>query len=147
MPVLLVVPNGVVKNWGRELETWGHFSVCTYNNIDGESSVKQCITGSKEVMIISTSLIRMEDHFKNISVICWRLIVIDEFHVFRNKKNGYQHILALKNNGKCPVIGLTGTIMPNEHMELYNLTELVRPGLFGVESDFKNISKSIKKSR
>lgn len=145
--MLLVVPNGVVKNWGQELNKWGHFSIYTYDNSNRETILKHCLIGMTEILVISKSLLRMEGHFNYISRVDWKLIIIDEFHEYRNKKNGYEYIRDLKKGDHCPVIGLTGTMMPNAYSELYNLIDLIRPNLFGNERDFKAISTSILKSR
>lgn len=43
----------------------------------------------------------------------------------------------LRDNSNCPVIGMTGTLMQNNHKELYYLIDMVRPTLFGDWTTFR----------
>jgi SNF2 family DNA or RNA helicase len=54
----------------------------------------------------------------------------------------------IKNSSRCPLVGLTGTVMQNKHKELWYLVDLVQPGLLGDWKDFeKHTSIPIKHSR
>jgi SNF2 family DNA or RNA helicase len=60
----------------------------------------------------------------------------------------YNHLTKIKEMNKCPIIGLTGTLMQNNHEELFNLVDLVEPGLLGPWSIFqKEVAAPIKYGR
>ena len=47
----------------------------------------------------------------DIITIPWKLIIVDEFHEFKNEKtNNYKALYDIKDLSDCPVIGLTGTL-------------------------------------
>lgn len=61
-----------------------------------------------------------------------------------DKGKGFVALAKLRDTSECPVIGMTGTLMQNNHNELYNLIDLIQPGFLGEEQFFKeNFSKPI----
>jgi SNF2 family DNA or RNA helicase len=68
----------------------------------------------------------------------WKLIIIDEFHEYKNSKSAtYKSLEELRNSSACPLIGMTGTLMSNAHRELYTLIDLVQLGLLGTWKEFQ----------
>ena len=80
---------------------------------------------------------------------CEQLVIVDEFHEFKNgKSQAYMRLADLRDNLQCPVVGMTGTLMQNRHDELYYLMDLVRPGVLGDWDTFSTeISKPITYAR
>jgi hypothetical protein len=69
-------------------------------------------------------------------------------HPKNHNSKSYKRLRELRDECQCPMIGLTGTIMNNNHEELYNLIDLHAPGHLGDEEDFKTrFSEPIKYAR
>ena len=57
---------------------------------------------------------------------------MDEYHEYRNERGAAWCCLdELKKTKRCPVIGLSGTLMQNHHRELWSLVSLAQPELLG----------------
>ena len=115
-PILIIVPASVVDNWARELHTWGHFSVQVFgSDSDRANSLHRVKIGMDDIMLCGKELFSKNiDEFLKIKK--WKLVVVDEFHNYKNKASqAYKKLLELRNDSCCPIIGLTGTVMPNEY--------------------------------
>ena len=65
-------------------------------------------------------------------------------------KDGFlsEHLRKLKSDHRSLVIGMTGTLMQNDHDELWNLVDLIETGYLGSWDEFKyEISVPIKIGR
>lgn len=71
---------------------------------------------------------------------CFTLGLTHLFFLGNQNKDGYlsQHLRKLKSNHRCQVLGMTGTLMQNDHTELWNLIDLVETGYLGDWEDFKH---------
>jgi SNF2 family DNA or RNA helicase len=71
------------------------------------------------------------------------------FHKFKNDDGLLAtHLRHLRDKLGCLIIGLTGTIMQNDHDELWTAVDITNPGFFGSLSDFNQYySMPIKLSR
>lgn len=113
-PVLIIIPPTVVPNWSNHLKQWGHFSVKDYNE-ERDSSIHKIKTGACDILLYPNSFVN-EKHFKSITDINWSLVIIDEYHSFKNKSNKkYEQLKKLRVKCRCPLIGLTGTPMQNNY--------------------------------
>jgi SNF2 family DNA or RNA helicase len=68
----------------------------------------------------------------------------------QQNEKGYlsENLRQLKCNHRCLVIGMTGTLMQNDHSELWNLVDLVETDYLGTYKDFKRqVSIPIKIAR
>mmetsp|Transcript_17888 Transcript_17888/g.27808 ORF Transcript_17888/g.27808 Transcript_17888/m.27808 type:complete len:1082 (+) Transcript_17888:131-3376(+) len=138
-PILVIVPASVRKNWQKEFETWGHFGVTVYgaSKDDRDSLVEQCQSGFSEIMLIGNKMFSQQADFAKIKSVPWKLIIVDEFHDYKNlQTGGWKCLFEIKQICKCPIIGLSGTPMPNNHRELWNLVHLVQPDLLGEWKQF-----------
>ncbi|KAL7552810.1 hypothetical protein ACHAWF_017268 [Thalassiosira exigua] len=132
-----------------EFQTWGHFNVGVYQGPNREKALDRIKDGLDSILIVGKSLFIRAGDYDQIATVEWSLVIVDEFHEFKNgKSQGYMRLADLRDNSGCPVIGMTGTLMQNNHDELYYLIDLVRPGLLGDIKEFKNeISKPIMYAR
>jgi DNA excision repair protein ERCC-6-like 2 len=84
MPILLLVPASVIDNWHYEFTLWGHFRVAVYRGGNSrDEALKSIELGSSEVLLCGHSLFVAEKDYKLIEAIPWKLVVVDEFHVFK----------------------------------------------------------------
>jgi SNF2 family DNA or RNA helicase len=77
-------------------------------------------------------------HAQILQTVPWKLIVVDELHVMKNP-NGLlsKHLRKLKDAVSCPVLGLTGTVMQNNHEELWNVVDLAVENFLGSAKEFE----------
>lgn len=131
-PILVVVPPSVIRNWQNEFNTWGHFAVEAFQDKERVNALERVRNGMAEVLICGRALFSQPESFALINTVLWKLVVVDEFHEYKNQK-GRSHVCLelLKSHSKCPMIGMTGTLMQNSHKELWNLINLAQPGLLG----------------
>jgi DNA excision repair protein ERCC-6-like 2 len=136
-PILVVVPKAVVKQWMEHLKNWGYFAAERFSN-GKECELERARNGETEIVVCGVPQFSNADYADLLATVKWRLVVIDEFHKFKNEKtNGATNLRALRSKVEdLVVIGLTGTLMQNEHRELWNLIDLAQPGLLGTWSKF-----------
>ena len=76
---------------------------------------------------------------KNIALLnkrIWDIVVVDEAHSMKNAET-YKHKMV-KNLVKKRLLLLSATPIQNDLQELYNIIELLRPGLLGTWQEFRN---------
>ncbi|KAL7451003.1 hypothetical protein ACHAWC_002844, partial [Mediolabrus comicus] len=142
-PILVIVPPSVAQNWG-------HFNVAPiYGGSSREKALDRIKTGLDFILIVGKSIFSRADDFDALNTVNWKLIIVDEFHEYKNHESvAHMRLEDLRKNSRCPVIGMTGTLMQNNHKELFYLIDMVRPGLFGDWSTFRmQISDPLKYAR
>jgi SNF2 family DNA or RNA helicase len=137
--IMIVVPPSVIANWQNELDEWGHFGVAVYQDKGRDTALDRVRIGIDEILICGKSLFSRKDSFEALNAIKWRLIVIDEFHEYKNKRaRSYECVKQIRAASSCPIVGLTGTLMQNSYDELWALVSLVQPGLLGEFDEFQD---------
>ena len=103
------------------------------------SMIETIQMGMIEVLLCSTSMFTQDTTLVELMKVEWTLIIIDELHFAKNKKTHLsKNIRALKDGlQESRVIGLSGTIMSNAQVELWNLTDLVVQGHLGDEKTYE----------
>lgn len=136
-PILLVVPKSVLDQWLEALKNWGHFAVEVLQSCN---EVSRLITGESEILLCTHSQFNKEMVLAELASVSWKLVIIDEFHIFKNEKSKWAvHLRALRaQQPGFLVLGLTGTLMQNKHEELWNLIDLVVPNFLGSWAQFKS---------
>jgi hypothetical protein len=147
--VMIVSPKSVVNNWRDELERWGCFEVLVANKAEQHEGVLAAArNGEVEVVLVSyPQLTRMmADGGAEVKRVRWMLAIFDEVHELKNHKTKtHKACAAVPTRRK---LGLTGTIMQNDLMDLWAICSLVRPHCFGTDKEFKEeYERPIKRSR
>ena len=129
----------VLTNWENELKRWGHFAVASYRDSNRAQALHRVKIGCEDILLCGKSMMSQKRFFPPLLEVEWKLIIIDEFHEYKNCKSAtYRSLEELRNASVCPLIGMTGTLMSNAHKELYTLIDMVQLGLLGKWKDFQN---------
>ncbi|KAK4342339.1 hypothetical protein RND71_038155 [Anisodus tanguticus] len=132
-PVLIVCPSSLIHNWENEFSKWATFSVCIYHGPNRDLMIDKLEARGVEILITSFDTYRI--HGRILSDIEWEIVIVDEAHRLKNEKSKlYEACLAIKTQKRY---GLTGTIVQNRLMELFNLFDWVTPGCLGTRDHFR----------
>ncbi|KAK4486941.1 hypothetical protein RD792_006256 [Penstemon davidsonii] len=132
-PVLIICPSSVIQNWETEFSKWSTFSVAIYHGPNRDLTIDKLKAHTVEILITSFDTFRIQGPI--LSDIEWDIVVIDEAHKLKNEKSKlYTACLKVKTLKRY---GLTGTIMQNKIMELFNLFDLIVPGGLGTREHFR----------
>ncbi|KAL5573518.1 hypothetical protein UlMin_023115 [Ulmus minor] len=132
-PVLIVCPTSVIHNWESEFSKWSSFSVSVYHGANRDLIYEKLKAREGEVLITSFDTYRI--HGSILSEVNWDIVIVDEAHRLKNEKSKlYGACLEIKTLRR---FGLTGTIMQNKIMELFNLFDWVAPGSLGTREHFR----------
>ncbi|KAL8234246.1 hypothetical protein R6Q59_020346 [Mikania micrantha] len=133
-PGLIICPSSVIQNWESEFSKWSTFNVVIYHGTNRDVIYEKIESHGVEILITSFDTFRI--HEKNLSQLMnWEIVIIDEAHRLKNEKSKlYEACLGIKTRKRY---GLTGTIMQNKIMELFNLFDWVVPGGLGSREHFR----------
>lgn len=132
-PVLIICPSSVIQNWENEFSKWASFDVSIYHGANRDLIMERLEARGVEILITSFDTYRI--HGNVLSEIPWEIVIVDEAHRLKNEKSKlYQACLAIKTRKRY---GLTGTVMQNKLMELFNLFDWVVPECLGTREHFR----------
>ncbi|XP_021827208.1 switch 2 isoform X1 [Prunus avium] len=132
-PVLIVCPSSVIHNWESEFSKWANFSVAVYHGANRDLVYDKLEAHEVEILITSFDTYRICG--SQLSEVNWEIVIVDEAHRLKNEKSKlYIACLEFKTLKR---IGLTGTVMQNKIMELFNLFDWVAPGALGTREHFR----------
>jgi superfamily II DNA or RNA helicase len=138
-PILVIVPPSVIENWMNEFKAWGHFGVVAFTGPSRDMAMGRIRTGLDEIMVCGRTMLQSDDDLADVKHIQWKLIVIDEYHQYKNFRTKlYSGLKCLRESCDAPLVGLTGTLMQNNHEELWSEVDLVNPGFLGTWEEFKD---------
>lgn len=131
-PFLIIAPTSVVENWDTEFERFlPHIRRVVLRR--GTRSHLHQEMEQADVVVTSYALLHRD--YTQLKNIAWDTIIIDEASFLKNyKSKAYALVRGLN---ACARIGLTGTPMENNLMELWSLFSIVTPGLFPPPEDFR----------
>ncbi|XP_066299011.1 DNA excision repair protein ERCC-6-like 2 [Branchiostoma lanceolatum] len=134
---LIVSPASVLYNWLDELETWGHFRVGKYHGDPGlrDEVLTRAEQGRLDVVITTYETLRRNLTEMNSVRFSWSAVIVDECHKIKEKK-----AKITKAMGQLRVrrrVGLTGTILQNNLMEMWCVLNWANPGCLGDDKDFR----------
>ncbi|KAJ8470063.1 hypothetical protein OPV22_024406 [Ensete ventricosum] len=133
-PTLIICPTSVIHNWENEFSEWGDFRVAVYHGPNRDLIIEKFESHGIEILITSFDTFRV--HEKNLCEIPWEIVIVDEAHRLKNEKSQlYKACLGIKTRKR---FGLTGTIMQNRILELFNLFDWVAPGSLGTWEHFRD---------
>jgi SNF2 family DNA or RNA helicase len=126
-PFLIICPATITDNWMSELTTWGYFAASKYTAAEKKNTMNKLKNNRCEIVIVSHEMARNRiNDFKDLE---WSAIIVDEFHKLKNNKSQISEAFR-KFNTKTR-IGLSGTILQNNLLELWSLLDwLVEISLF-----------------
>ena len=132
---LVVVPAGLVAQWGEELERkFGIPTVVAARPGRGPEGQKQ-LRDEGTVVLASLSSARREPLSGILTSREWDIVVVDEGHLVRNPGTASSKLVrALRARF---LLLLTATPVANGLEDLYHLVSLVRPGHLGTLPDFR----------
>ncbi|KAA8524350.1 hypothetical protein F0562_010773 [Nyssa sinensis] len=111
----------------------GEFCVSVYHGANRDLILEKLEACGVEILITSFDTYRI--HGSILSEFPWEIVIIDEAHRLKNEKSKlYRACLEIKTRKR---FGLTGTIMQNKIMELFNLFDWVVPGCLGTREHFR----------
>ena len=123
--VVIVCTSTLKFNWEEECEKWGFPDVQVLN---GSPSRKNYIDQSKRLLVLNYDIITRWEH--DLKKYKPKMIAFDEAHKIKNNKA--KRTKSSKAVAKhCDyVIGMTGTPVENAPFELFNICNMIRPGMF-----------------
>ena len=137
--VLVTCPKSVCKTWEEENEKHGSGAIRLLNLKEGSVKAKckkaeqflSATTGLQRVVVLNHESTWREPFRTFARTVLWDLLVADECH--RAKSPGGKFSRFLGNNVpqfSCR-LGLTGTPMPRDPMDLYAQARFLEPGIYG----------------
>lgn len=122
---LIIVPASLKYGWAIEL---AKFSKYSYTVISGETKLrKKLYYNNSDFTIVNYDLIwRDWEYFKDIE---WDLVLADEIQRIKNHKTAAHKTI---NKIICKrKVGLTGTVLENGLMDLFNVMKFINKDIFG----------------
>ncbi|MBO3802952.1 MAG: DEAD/DEAH box helicase [Candidatus Brockarchaeota archaeon] len=130
--VLILTPPALTRQWQDELRTkfLEEFTVASPRDPEFKGYDKH------EKMIISMDTAKRPGAMEKICRTRWDLLIVDEAHRLKNSRT--QNYKLVKAISSRYLLLLTATPLQNNLVELYNLVDLVRPGLLGSRLEFES---------
>lgn len=131
--VLIVAPTSVLRNWEQEFHAWGAFEVAIYHGVHRESVLNKL--ESRILQIVLTSFDTFRIHGERLCMMDWDCMVVDEAHRLKNDKSDLYKVCTKVRTRRR--YGLTGTIMQNKIMDLFNVFDWAVPSCLGTREHFR----------
>jgi SNF2 family DNA or RNA helicase len=127
--VLIVTPPVTVMNWGDEFQLFSRIPRHRIHPLNQKSTKKkaECIYNDVipqhdgAVVILNYEALLSEDLFKAIETWCPEIIIYDEIHYLKNPKSKRSKLCQRLSNIAMYRIGLTGTPILNNVMDIYGI--------------------------
>ncbi len=140
--ILIICPSSLRQQWRQELQDKFFLNSTILEGKNYKLHEKDSSNGSPfiqpEVLICSYQFASNKE--KDISLISWDLVVIDEAHRLRNvyKPSNKTANILKKALQKSPKLLLTATPLQNSLLELYGLVSFIDEHAFGDQKSFKD---------
>ena len=123
---LVVCPASLRLNWEREIWRWSTLTnVTTYPVLSGKDGVSL----AHNYVVVSYDLLRNTGIFEALMAQEWDHLILDEAHYLKDPKGNRRTQVICAPNGLNSVTGritmLSGTILPNQPIECYNVMRLL----------------------
>ncbi|MCA1819743.1 MAG: DEAD/DEAH box helicase, partial [Halobacteriales archaeon] len=127
--ILILTPASLAAQWQQEL--WDKFGERFVKHDDLEFQG----FGKHDKIVASIDTAKSAQHYPDIIAREWDLCIVDEAHYLKNKKT-QRYSLADDITARHALM-LTATPIQNNLIELYNLINLIKPGLLGTMQNFE----------
>ncbi len=127
--ILILTPASLAAQWQGEL--WDKFGERFLKHDDPEFTG----FGKHDRIVASIDTAKSAQHYPDIIAREWDLVIVDEAHYLKNKKT-QRYSLADDITARHALM-LTATPIQNNLIELYNLINLIKPGLLGTMQNFE----------
>ena len=106
---ILVILNVIyIFQHQNEFKTWGHFNVGVYHGATREKALDRVRDGLDFILIAGKSVFTRADDYDQLAMVQWKLIIVDEFHEYKNgKSKSYMRLADIRDNSSCPIVGMT----------------------------------------
>jgi superfamily II DNA or RNA helicase len=127
--VLILTPASLAAQWQEEL--WNKFGerFVKHDDLDFQGFSRH------DHIVASIDTAKSPQHYPDIIAREWDLVIVDEAHYLKNKKT-QRYSLADDITARHALM-LTATPIQNNLIELYNLINLIKPGLLGTMQNFE----------
>ena len=127
--VLILTPAALSTQWQEEM--WDKFGERFMKHDDPDFRG----FGEADRVVASIDTAKSAQHYPDIIAREWDLVIIDEAHYLKNKKT--QRYALADDIVARHALMLTATPIQNNLIELYNLINLIKPGLLGTLQNFE----------
>ncbi len=128
--VLILVPAGLVEQWGEELERKFGLPRCIYGTAGWDSPALP----PPGVALISLAAARRRPLRDRLNERSWDLVIVDEAHRLKNPASASARFVRSLQTRY--LLFLTATPVENRMEDLFQLVSIVRPGLLGSRQEF-----------
>lgn len=127
---LVLTPAQLAPQWQQELEEkFGLTFVCNYD--DAFQGFR-----AHDKIVTSVDTAKGKRNVDDVLSRRWDVLVLDEAHYVRNKDTKRYELIEKIEYGEA--FFATATPIQNDISDIYNVVNLIRPGLLGTRSEFKN---------
>jgi superfamily II DNA or RNA helicase len=131
-PALVIAPTSVGMNWVAEAARFvPSLGVSLYRGKERGTLLEGAGPGT--VLVTSYDIATLD--VERLAKIGWATLVLDEAQMLKNA--GTQRGRAVRRLGASTRVALTGTPLENHLGELWSLFDVLTPGLFGTEEEFR----------
>jgi SNF2 family DNA or RNA helicase len=125
---LILTPAQLAPQWQEELQNkFGLDFVCNYDeDFQGFEA--------HDKIVASVDTAKTKAHIEAVTSHRWDVLVLDEAHYIRNADTQRYELIKQLNYGNAYFA--TATPIQNDITELYNIINLIRPGLLGTRQEF-----------
>ena len=153
--VLIIVPPNLIRQWQFEMKTkfnenFSLLNTATVRFLRDEQKFEGNPFTYSNSVLCSSSWVVNNSWARQCTTADWDLIIVDEAHHARSRRDGTQSLLYRLIRDLSPtehmtrgLLFLTATPMQIDTHELYSLVELLDPALFPSEHDFDRHRKAI----
>ena len=127
---LVLTPAQLAPQWQNELEEkFGLEFVCNYDDeFEGFDA--------HDKIIASVDTAKTKTHVDDVLSRRWDVLVLDEAHYVRNEDTKRYELIESLEYGEA--FFATATPIQNDITDLYNIINLIRPGMLGTRKQFEN---------
>lgn len=138
---LVVTPALVRPNWIVEFSKWwpthpeiGVIKFGERKSLTKAQREELIAVHQAGIQVVSPELLH------TVMQVGWRMIVVDELHYYKNDKSERSKVLKqiIEANPRAFILGLTGTMMPNDVGDIWNPIDLLWPGRVGTKWKFRS---------